>query len=159
MTVTARRVDYHVESDRKNLILLMDEYAKFELGDDRRDFQSLPDQLIKFPTAFSVLGFADDSEAQAVGLVNCMFGFSTFMGKQLVNIHDAIVTETHRGQGVVNIMLEEVERIAREAGCCRLTLEVYEDNTPARRAYAKNGFTGDPVHPDVHTLFLRKLLE
>ncbi len=81
------------------------------------------------------------------------------MQKKLVNIHDVIVTDSHRGRGVVAEMLAKVEMIAREANCCRLTLEVYEDNPSARRAYAKYGFTGDPTHPDVNTLFLRKTFE
>jgi ribosomal protein S18 acetylase RimI-like enzyme len=158
MNVSVHRVDYLDAADRLNLIRLMDEYARFDMGDGRPDVRSLPDQLHAFPTAFSVLAHADERSVEAVGLINCMFGFSTFMGKRLVNIHDVIVTESFRGQGVVAAMLSEVEQIAREADCCRLTLEVYEDNRSARRAYAKYGFTGDPAHPDVHTLFLRKTL-
>lgn len=159
MKISVHRVDYQNDLHRECFIRLMDEYAKFELGNDRPDVRSLPDQLDEFPTAFSVLAFTDVEPKHAVGLVNCLFGFSTFMRKQLVNIHDVIVTDSHRGRGVVAEMLAKVEVIAREAGCCRLTLEVYEDNQPARRAYAKYGFTGDPVHPDVNTLFLRKTLE
>ena len=158
MTNVVHRVDYHNELHRRNLVQLMDEYTKFELGEKRRDVSTLPDQLAEFPTAFSVLAFDESDAEQAIGLINCLFGFSTFAGKRLVNIHDVIVTESHRGRGVVADMLAEVERIALEADCCRLTLEVYEDNQPARKAYAKFGFAGDPEHPDEHTLFLRKPL-
>ena len=40
------------------------------------------------------------------------FGFSTFKSRRLVNIHDVIVTETHRGQGVSAALLDAVEEIA-----------------------------------------------
>ena len=159
MNISVHRVDYQDDLHRENFIRLMDEYVRFELGEDRPDVRSIPDQLHEFATAFSVLAFTESEPHRAVGLVNCLFGFSTFMQKQLVNIHDVIVTESHRGCGVVAEMLSEVEAIAKEADCCRLTLEVYEDNQPARRAYAKYGFTGDPTHPDVNTLFLRKTFE
>jgi ribosomal protein S18 acetylase RimI-like enzyme len=78
--------------------------------------------------------------------------------RPLVNIHDVIVTDRFRGHGVAAAMLNEVERIARRRDCCRLTLEVYEDNVPARRAYEKHGFIRDPSHPDVDVHFLRKPL-
>lgn len=156
MSIRVQRVDYRDESDRKNLIRLIGEYIRFELGHEPPHVQGLPDQLADFPTAFSVLAFDDSQNGDAIGLINCMFGFSTFKGKRLVNIHDVIVTESHRGKGIASKMLNLVEQIALEADCCRLTLEVYEDNPAARRAYEKYGFTGDPVHPDVHTLFLRK---
>lgn len=75
-----------------------------------------------------------------------------------MNIHDVIVTEAHRGHGVSAALLNAVEEIAVEHDCCRLTLEVYTDNTSARRAYQKYGFTRDPEHPDVDVWFLRKPL-
>ncbi len=122
------------------------------------DMSDLPQQLASFPTAFSLLAYADSDQTVAVGLVNCFFGFSTFAGRSLVNVHDVIVTEKHRGKGVSGAMLEAVERIAVEHDCCRVTLEVLADNTPALRAYQKQGFSRDPAHPHTDTIFLRKSL-
>ena len=34
----------------------------------------------------------------AVGLVNCIEGFSTFACRPLVNVHDVVVRESHRGR-------------------------------------------------------------
>lgn len=157
MLVTTKRVDYSNPEDRRDLISMQSEYAKLEMGQDPPELDQLPDRLAEFSTAFSVLAYEQDKSAP-IGLINCFFGFSTFKSRRLVNIHDVIVTETHRGQGVSAALLSAVEKIAIEHDCCRLTLEVYTDNASARRAYQKYGFMRDPEHPDVDVWFLRKPL-
>ena len=62
------------------------------------------------------------------------------MFNNLINIHDLAVLPGHRGQGAGRRLLEEVERKAREMGCCKLTLEVQEHNHRARQVYAAAGF-------------------
>lgn len=158
MPITTKRVSYDDPGDCENLVRLLDEYARLECGDDAPDVGALPQQLANFPTAFSLLAYADSDQTVAVGLTNCFFGFSTFAGRSLVNVHDVIVTEEHRGKGISGVMLEAVERIALEHDCCRVTLEVLADNTPALRAYQKKGFSRDPAHPTTDTFFLRKSL-
>ena len=44
-------------------------------------------------------------------------------------------------------MLGKVELLARDRGCCKLTLEVLEGNAVARSAYEKFGFTGYELDP------------
>jgi ribosomal protein S18 acetylase RimI-like enzyme len=157
MSFSVKQVDYRDHQDAADFVLLLREYARFEQC-DRPALKELPAKLADWPHAFSVLAHADSSDRRPVGLINCFFGFSTFQLRPLVNIHDVIVTGDFRGRGVAGRMLEEVERIARTCDCCRLTLEVYGDNGPARRAYEKYGFTRDPAHPDVDVHFLRKSL-
>lgn len=157
MSFHVKQVDFQDPKDSADLTGLLREYAQFERC-DRPELSQISRVLAEFPTAFSVLAYADRSRIEAVGLINCFYGFSTFEMRPLVNIHDVIVTGRFRGQGVAAAMLREVERIARMRDCCRLTLEVYEDNTPARRAYEKYGFIRDPSHPDVDVHFLRKPL-
>jgi GNAT superfamily N-acetyltransferase len=152
-----KQVDYQDPKDSADLTGLLREYARFERC-DRPELARIPEKLAEFPTSFSVLAYADRSRIEAIGLTNCFYGFSTFELRPLVNIHDVIVTDRFRGQGVAAAMLSEIERIARSRNCCRLTLEVYEDNIPARRAYEKYGFIRDPSHPDVDVHFLRKPL-
>jgi GNAT superfamily N-acetyltransferase len=158
MRFPTKRVDYADPHDSADLVRLMCEYARLETGESDPDLGRLVGQLADFPTSFSVLAYDEPEQRTAIGLVNCFFGFSTFTGRRLVNLHDVIVTEKHRGKGVSSAMLRVVEQIAIEHDCCRLTLEVYAENAPAMRAYQKQGFMRDPAHPDTDTLFLRKPL-
>ena len=47
----------------------------------------------------------------------------------------------HRDHGVGRSLLEAVERKARALGCCKLTLEMQENNHKARRVYEAAGFS------------------
>lgn len=156
MNIATKQVDYLDPAEAEDLLSLLAEYATLE-GGEIPNLTGLPNMLADFPTAFSVMAYAD-SRPQAIGLINCFLGFSTFHLKPLVNVHDVIVTKEFRGMGVSGLMLKAVEQIAEERGCCRLTLEVHANNTSAVHAYQKFGFTGDPSVPNTDTLFLRKSL-
>ena len=106
--------------------------------------EQLPAELAKRPHAFSVLAFVD---GEAAGLVNCFEGFSTFAGKPLVNVHDVSVSGAFRGLGLSQKMLLKVEEIARERGCCKITLEVLEGNPVAQGSYRKFGFSEGQLDP------------
>ncbi|MCF5724918.1 GNAT family N-acetyltransferase [Pseudomonas syringae] len=106
----------------------------------------LPAELAKRAHAFSVLAFVGGEPA---GLVNCFEGFSTFACRPLVNVHDVVVHQAFRGLGLSQKMLQKVEEIARQRGCCKITLEVLEGNVVAQASYRKFGFDDsifDPAH-------------
>ena len=75
-----------------------------------------------------------------VGFSICFLGFSTFLARPLLNIHDIFVDLSVRGRGIGAMLLERIEASARELNCCRITLEVREDNRVARGLYRKVGF-------------------
>ncbi|MEW5250105.1 GNAT family N-acetyltransferase [Microbulbifer sp. 2201CG32-9] len=133
--------DYGDARHGEDLAALMDEYARDPYGGGDPLPEScrseLAGRLAEFPGAFSVLAYRAGS---AVGLINCFMGFSTFMCRPLVNIHDVIVSRGMRGEGICGAMLELVAREARRRGCVKLTMEVLEKNTPAQVAYRKSGF-------------------
>lgn len=115
-----------------------------------------PGALAERPQAFSVLAF--DGE-QAIGLINCMEGFSTFACRPLVNVHDVVVKTGHRGQRVAHRMLARVEEEARRRGACKLTLEVLSGNRSALQAYERDGFAVYQLDPAFGSaLFLQKAL-
>ncbi|OLF54134.1 GNAT family N-acetyltransferase [Pseudomonas chlororaphis] len=129
---------------------VLDHYARDPMGGgqplDADMLQQLPGELAKRPHAFSVLAFVGGEPA---GLVNCFEGFSTFAGRPLVNVHDVSVVDKFRGLGLSQKMLLKVEEIARQRGCCKITLEVLEGNAVAQASYRKFGFDDaglDPRH-------------
>lgn len=75
-----------------------------------------------------------------VGVAVCFLTFSTFAARRVLNIHDLAVEPEHRGLGVGRALLAHVEERARELGCCKLTLEVQENNTRAIGLYTQVGF-------------------
>jgi ribosomal protein S18 acetylase RimI-like enzyme len=75
-----------------------------------------------------------------VALATCFRGFSTFRALPLINISDLAVLPDYRGRGIGKQLLTAVEDKARTLGCCKVTLEVQENNTRARNVYERSGF-------------------
>ncbi|MBW8886858.1 MAG: GNAT family N-acetyltransferase [Fibrobacteres bacterium] len=154
------RADYADPRHQELIPLLLDAYARDPLGGGeplREEVKAnLVGELSKLPQALSLLGFRDGRPA---GLMNAFFGFSTFQGRALLNIHDLIVLPEYRGLGLSQRLLAAAEAIAREKGCCKLTLEVQSGNEVAMGSYRKFGFSGyelDPRHG--HAMFWQKKL-
>ena len=56
-------------------------------------------------------------------------------------------------------MLEKVEEIAVDKGCCKLTLEVLSKNIAAQSSYHKFGFDSYELDPETgKALFWQKIL-
>ncbi len=159
-TIRVRQADYADAQDALAIVLLLDAYASDPAGggEGLSDFAKthLVPALAARPQAYSVLAFDGDVP---VGLVNCIEGFSTFKCQPLVNVHDVAVLASHRGQRIAERMLDEAERIARERGACKLTLEVLTGNTPAVTLYQRIGFEGYQLDPAMGTAsFMQKWL-
>lgn len=142
------------------IVALLDAYARDPAGggEPLSDFarSKLVAALKSRPQAFSVLAFSGD---EAVGLVNCFEGFSTFAARPLVNIHDVVVLAGYRGQRVGEQMLARVEAIAVARGACKLTLEMLSGNASAARLYQRIGFADYQLDPAMgHAVFMQKWL-
>jgi len=160
MKIEIKRADYRNPTQAKDLVTLLDAYARDPmgggepLGDESRN--NLVAKLAELANAFSVLCYVDDKPA---GLINCFVGFSTFKCKPVVNIHDVVVDAEFRGLGLSQQLMEAVAQIARELGACKLTLEVLEGNEVAKNAYLKQGFSGYELDPKMgKALFWEKPL-
>jgi ribosomal protein S18 acetylase RimI-like enzyme len=149
MTITTVVADYHDPHHAQVLIELLDIYARDPMGGGAPLSEHARNNLIaalaQRPEAFSILAF---DGATPVGLANCFEGFSTFACKPLVNIHDFMVVPEYRGRQIGTQLLTHVTRIATERGCCKLTLEVLQNNDAARRLYSKFGFAGYTLGSD-----------
>ena len=154
-------VDYHNPTQTADLMALLNAYAKDPMGGGEALSEYVQQNLItrlqSQPQVFSLICYVDGKPA---GLVNCVKGFSTFSAKPLVNIHDVVVLPAYRGQGISQKMLAEVESIARDHGCCKLTLEVLEGNHIAKSAYQKLGFASYELDPEMgQAVFWQKPLK
>jgi GNAT superfamily N-acetyltransferase len=86
--------------------------------------------------------------AEADGMTIAAMGFSIDEDAAYVaddvrrhgTVTDLVVREEWRGRGVGTRLLEEAERLAREAGCSRLTIAALVANEAAERAYRGFGF-------------------
>ncbi|RTE86677.1 MULTISPECIES: GNAT family N-acetyltransferase [Gammaproteobacteria] len=145
------RVDYANEKHASALLDMLNHYAEDPMGGGESLSAATKAKLIsemaKRDTVFSFLAWNDDGEA--IGIVNCVEGFSTFAAKPLCNVHDIAVREGYRGQGIAQKLFDAVKAEAASRGCCKLTLEVLSGNEPARLSYKKYGFKPYELDPEM----------
>lgn len=141
-------------------VRLLNAYAMDPMGDGRPLSETARREVIpglrQHPTTLVFLAYRD---TEPVGLAICFRGFSTFAARPLVNISDYFVFPAYRGAGIGCQLLTAIEQHARGLGCCRITLEVQENNHHARRVYAAAGFSQAIYVPEAGgSLYLSKPL-
>jgi ribosomal protein S18 acetylase RimI-like enzyme len=154
------QADYGLPEHGEAIVRLMDAYASDPMGGGQGLSEFAKANLVaalgQCAMARSVLAIV---EGEAAGLINCFEGFSTFACAPLLNVHDVIVLPEFRGRGLSKLMFAKVEAIAREMGCCKLTLEVLAGNALAQGAYRSVGFAGFELDPAMgQALFWQKQL-
>ena len=102
-----------------------------------------------------VVVFLAYEDEQPAGFAVTIEGFSTFRAMPSLNIHDIGVSSRFRRQGVAKALLDAVRDEAKKRGCCKITLEVYENNTRAYNLYRSMGFSTLSGNDDAEqTLFM-----
>ncbi len=158
-TVQVRSADLADAADAAAIVLVLNAYA----ADPRGGGKALPDAI----QARLVEGLRQTPGARvwlaldgpdAVGVCVGFLGYSTFQALPLLNIHDLAVLPGRRGRGTGRALLAAAEALAVAEGCCKLTLEVQDDNTPARRLYESFGFRDVRYGDSGPTRFLGKQL-
>jgi ribosomal protein S18 acetylase RimI-like enzyme len=133
--------DLEREDHQQAVSELVNAYAQDPMGAGRplpaENLRRLIPGLQQHPTTLIFLAY---EEQRPIGIAVCFIGFSTFAALPLVNIHDLAILPAYRGRGIGRRLLSEVERKARDLGCCKLTLEVQENNHRARGVYQSSGF-------------------
>lgn len=157
---TIHEADLSLPEHQAATVYLLNAYAMDPMGDGKPLSEAARRDVIPglraHPTTLVFLAFLG---TEPVGLAICFRGFSTFAARPLVNISDYFVFPEHRGSGIGRGLLAAVEQRARELGCCRLTLEVQENNHHARRVYAAAGFSQAVHVPEAGgSLYLSKPL-
>jgi ribosomal protein S18 acetylase RimI-like enzyme len=140
-TIELVTADLALKAHQQAVQDLLDVFSRDEMGNSRPMTPEVRARLIpglrNHPTTLIFLAFMEE---RPVGLAVCFHGFSTFAAKPLINIHDFVVLPETRGRGIGRRLLAAVEQTARDHGCCKVTLEVQENNQRARRIYAAAGF-------------------
>jgi len=139
ITITEADLDHPVHQEA--IAALINAYARDPMGIG----SDLPDEvrshllpaLRQHPTTLVFLAF---QSSKPIGIAVCFLGFSTFAARPLLNVHDLAVLPDYRGQGIGRRLLEQAEQKGRDLGCCKLTLEVREDNHSAQHLYHRVGF-------------------
>lgn len=142
------------------VLAMVDAYSCDPMGDGAPLSVEARERLIPglraHPTTLVFLAY---DAATPVGVAVCFIGFSTFAAKPLINLHDVCVVPTHRNRGVGRGLLAFVEARARELGCCKLTLEVLDQNHRAMRTYLAAGYQRYTLQPGAgEAIFLTKPL-
>jgi len=154
-----REPDLTDAADAAGVISVLDSYASDPIGGGEPLSCDVRERLVPALAAQgNALVLLAHADGEPVGLAVCFFGFSTFQARPLLNVHDLAVVPAYRGCGIGRALLVEAESRARERDCCKLTLEVQDDNVTALGLYKRFGF-GDVVYGDSGpTQFLSKPL-
>ncbi len=142
--------DLKKERYAQDFMTVLNDYAEDPMGGGAplTDFvkHNLISKLVNLDNHFVVLCYVDE---QIAGISNCFYGFSSFKAKPLINIHDFAILPQFRGRGLSKVLLEKVEDVARQNDCCKITLEVLENNDKAKRVYQAFGFEGYELNPEM----------
>jgi ribosomal protein S18 acetylase RimI-like enzyme len=151
--------DFADETHRAAIVAVLDSYARDPVGGGKplaADVRErLVPMLIEHGKSLVLLAF---DAGRPVGIATCFLGLSTFAARPLLNIHDLAVVPDVRGRGIGRALLTAAERLAADRGCCKLTLEVLEDNLRARRLYERFGFGDFVIGESAPTRFLTKAI-
>lgn len=135
------RADLERSEHQHAVVTLINAYSMDPMGNgkplSKEVLNAMVPGLRRLPTTNIFLASVNE---KFVGIAVCFLGFSTFAAKPLLNIHDLAILPEYRGQGIGRQLLTDIAREARKMGCCKLTLEVLENNHRARKLYESFGF-------------------
>ena len=159
--MTIIEADLDQPEHQEAVVTLVDAYAQDPMGQGRpldpQVKRDLVPGLQDLPTTIIFLAYHDQ---QPAGIAVCFKAFSTFNARPLINIHDLAVLPDYRGEGIARQLLAAVEHKAHALSCCKITLEVQENNRRARKVYAAAGFMQAEYVPDAGlSLFLVKNID
>ncbi|MFB6343675.1 GNAT family N-acetyltransferase [Saccharicrinis sp. FJH62] len=120
---------------------LLSVYMIDEMGSKRQLYPEQSSKVVQdLMKQSNYCGFLVKAGNEYIAMANCFINYSTFRGKQLLNIHDYIVTPEYRQKGVGSFLMDEIIFYCESQGYCRINLEVREDNFKAQGLYKKSGF-------------------
>lgn len=136
-----RRALLNLPEDARAYRDMLAMYAADPLGQGATLEDAVLDKVIAdlrgHPCMYAFLAFLGQEPA---GFATCFLGYSTFKAAPLMNIHDIAVAPAYRRRGIGRALIETIASEGGRLGCCRLTLEVRDDNPGAMALYRQLGF-------------------
>jgi GNAT superfamily N-acetyltransferase len=129
-------------TDMPDVLRLIQELATYEKA---------PEEVVNTVSNLTRDGFGNDKlfdcfvaqdDTAIVGFALFYTGYSTWKGRTLY-LEDILVTESHRGQGIGELLFKAVVKEAKERGVKRMDWQVLDWNEPAIRFYKKHNATLD----------------
>lgn len=133
----------------------------FELIKELALYEKAPEQVTNTIEQMYVDGFGknpifgtivSEVDGIVVGMALYYFRYSTWKGKRLY-LEDLIVSETMRGRGLGEKLLEAIIQQARQTACTGLMWQVLNWNEPAINFYKKFGARFEEEWLNVHIDF------
>ena len=135
--------------------------AMFELIKELALFEKAPEQVTNSVEQMYEDGFGENPifetivsevDGEIVGMALYYFRYSTWKGKRLY-LEDLIVSETMRGRGLGEKLLNAIIEKACQTACTGLMWQVLDWNEPAINFYKKFGARFDEGWMNVHIDF------
>ena len=135
--------------------------AMFELIKELALYEKAPEQVTNTVEQMYMDGFGknpifetiiSEVEGEIVGMALYYYRYSTWKGKRLY-LEDLIVSETMRGRGLGETLLNAIIEKARQTACSGLMWQVLDWNEPAINFYKKFGARFDEEWVNVHIDF------
>lgn len=135
---------------------LLNHYISDEMGGGETLNRTKADELfVQLNNQPNFRAFFVLYEGEVAGMVTTFKNISTFQVKPLINIHDVIVKKNYRNKGLGHKLVGFVLELARNENCCRVNLEVREDNHRAMEVY--RDFDFGPTDPRM--VFWERILD
>jgi GNAT superfamily N-acetyltransferase len=135
--------------------------SMFELIKELALYEKAPEQVTNTIEEMYLDGFGENPifgsivsevDGEIVGMALYYYRYSTWKGKRLY-LEDLIVSETMRGHGLGEKLLDATIEKARQTSCTGLMWQVLDWNEPAINFYKKFGARFDEGWINVHINF------
>lgn len=131
-------------ADIKQLAILFDLYRIFY--EKPTDIQAAQDFLSARITKSESVIFVTAQDNSLTGFVQLYPIFSSTRMQRLWLLNDLFVAETHRGQGLSVMLINECKRWCKDTAACGLILETAKSNDIGNQLYPRMGFEVDNNH-------------
>lgn len=142
MKVIFRETNMENKRDNESIVLLLNEFMN--RNDQPNSTEKIDISIIgKLKKLSTTKIYLCENCNDIIGIAVCFIGFSTYKQRELLNIHDFFIRKEWQGKGIGKKFLQYIDKECVKNNLCRVTLEVYGDNTNAIKLYNQSGYIGN----------------